>query len=88
MSIPGSMPGPTLRPLIRSRMSGRSRSPESPTAISSVWAMQRSPAEPWPEATAASAVIAMSASGSTIIAFFALVNDPTRLPWWVPVSKT
>ena len=48
--------------------------------------MHRSPAEPKPAATAASAVIARSASGSTTIAFFALVNAPTRLPRLVPSS--
>ena len=71
MSMPGSMPGPILRLAIRCSMSGRSFSPVSPTAITRVCAMQRSPAEPNPEATAASAVSSMSASGRTTIAFFA-----------------
>ncbi len=46
MSMPGSMPGPTLSLAIRSSMSGRSLSAVSPTAMTRVWAMQRSPAEP------------------------------------------
>ena len=46
MSMPGSMPGPTFSLAIRSSMSGRSLPAVSPTAMTRVWAMQRSPAEP------------------------------------------
>ena len=44
--------------------------------------MQRSPAEPKPDATAASAVSSMSASGRTIIAFLAagVGADPLAAP--------
>jgi len=73
MSMPGSVPGPTFSFAIRSSMRGRSRSAASPTAITRDWAMQRSPAEPKPAATAASAVSSMSASGRTIMAFLAAV---------------
>ena len=44
--VNGSMPGPTLSRAIRSSIMGRSRSAVSPIATISVWAMQRSPAEP------------------------------------------
>ena len=48
--------------------------------------MQRSPAEPYPALTAASAAMSMSASGSTIMWFFAPPSACTRLPFFVPVS--
>ena len=86
MSVPGSMPLPILSFAIRSRILGLRRSAVSPTATISVWAMQRSPAEPKPAATAASATRSMSASGRTSIAFLAEVYDPTRLPRLVPSS--
>ena len=48
--------------------------------------MQRSPAEPYAALTAASAAMSMSASGSTIMWFFAPPSAWTRLPCLVPVS--
>jgi hypothetical protein len=48
--------------------------------------MQRSPAEPNPADTAASAARSRSASGSTTMWFFAPPNAWTRLPCLVPVS--
>jgi len=47
--------------------------------------MQRSPAEPYPADTAASAAAPMSASGSTTMWFFAPPSACTRLPLRVPV---
>jgi hypothetical protein len=49
-------------------------------------AMQRSPAEPYPADTAASAAMSMSASGRTIMWFLAPPSAWTRFPWAVPVS--
>ena len=48
--------------------------------------MHRSPAEPYAALTAASAAISMSASGRTIMWFFAPPSAWTRLPFAVPVS--
>ena len=48
--------------------------------------MHRSPAEPYPAETAASAATSMSASGSTTMWFLAPPSAWTRLPCLVPVS--
>ena len=48
--------------------------------------MQRSPADPYAALTAASAAMSMSASGSTIMWFFAPPSACTRFPCLVPVS--
>ena len=50
--------------------------------------MHRSPAEPKPALTAASAARSRSASGSTTMWFFAPPSACTRLPWLVAVSAT
>ena len=50
--------------------------------------MHRSPAEPNPALTAASAARSRSASGSTTMWFFAPPRACTRLPLRVPVSYT
>ena len=50
--------------------------------------MQRSPAEPNPADTAASAARSTSASGSTTMWFLAPPSACTRLPAEVPVSYT
>ena len=63
-----------------------SLSPASPTATTCEIAMQRSPAEPYAALTAASAAMSMSASGRTIMWFFAPPSACTRLPCFVPVS--
>ena len=63
-----------------------SGSATSPTATTTETAMQRSPAEPYAAETAASAAMSMSASGSTIMWFFAPPSACTRLPFFVPVS--
>ena len=57
-----------------------------PTATTTEMAMQRSPAEPYPADTAASAAASRSASGSTTMWFFAPPSAWTRLPCRVPVS--
>jgi hypothetical protein len=46
--------------------------------------MQRSPAEPYPAETAASATMSTSASGRTIMWFFAPPSACTRFPFAVP----
>ena len=56
------------------------------TATSAEIAMHRSPAEPKPALTAASAARSRSASGSTSMWFFAPPRAWTRLPCAVPVS--
>ena len=48
--------------------------------------MQRSPAEPYAAETAASAAMSMSASGRTIMWFFAPPSACVRLPFLVAVS--
>ena len=48
--------------------------------------MQRSPADPYPAETAASAAASTSASGNTTMWFLAPPRAWTRLPWLVPVS--
>ena len=48
--------------------------------------MHRSPAEPYAADTAASAAMSMSASGSTIMWFFAPPSAWHRLPFDVAVS--
>ncbi len=58
------------------------------TATSALIAMHRSPAEPNPAFTAASAARSRSASGSTTMWFFAPPRACTRLPLRVPVSYT
>jgi hypothetical protein len=62
-----------------------SGSAASPTATTADTAMQRSPAEPYPALTAASAAMSMSASGRTIMWFFAPPSAWTRFPCAVPV---
>ncbi len=63
-----------------------SGSATSPTATTCEIAMQRSPAEPYAADTAASAAMSMSASGSTIMWFFAPPSAWQRLPRDVAVS--
>ena len=86
ISEAGSLPGPTLIFGRRSLIAATSGSATSPTATIVAIAMQRSPAEPYPAETAASAAMSMSASGSTIMWFFAPPSAWTRLPAFVPVS--
>ena len=56
------------------------------TTTSAEMAMHRSPADPNPAETAASAASSMSASGRTTMWFLAPPSAWTRLPWRVPVS--
>ena len=86
ISEPFSEPSPTVSLPMRSFMSGTRRSAALPTATITEMAMQRSPAEPYAADTAASAASSMSASGSTIMWFFAPPSACTRLPWRAPVS--
>ena len=80
------MAGPTFNFSIRVLTPSISESPASPTATTAEIAIQRSPAEPYPAETAASAARSMSASGRTIMWFLAPPKAWTRLPWLVPVS--
>ena len=80
------MPSPTLTFGMRCLIASTSGSATSPTATSIETAMHRSPAEPYAAETAASAAISMSASGSTIMWFFAPPSAWHRLPFAVAVS--
>jgi len=86
ISLPGSSPLPTFTFGSRSLIAPISGSATSPTATTTETAMQRSPAEPYAAEKAASAAISMSASGSTIMWFFAPPSACIRLPFFVPVS--
>ena len=86
ISESGWSPGPTLSLATRSPILAISSSPTGSTATSTEIAMQRSPAEPNPAETAASAARSRSASGSTTMWFFAPPSAWTRLPAAVPVS--
>src|SRR5918998_4219265 len=81
-------PSPVRSVLVRSAIRATRSSPTPPTASTAPIAMQRSPAEPNPEFTAASAARSRSASGSTTMWFFAPPRACTRLPCRVPVSYT
>ena len=69
---------------MRSAILATSSSAMPPTATTAEMAMQRSPAEPKPALTAASAARSRSASGSTTMWFFAPPSACTRLPARVP----
>ena len=86
ISDDGSIPSPTFTFGIRSLIASISGSATSPTATTCETAMQRSPAEPYAAETAASAAMSMSASGSTIMWFFAPPSAWHRLPVRVAVS--
>src|SRR3712207_1501592 len=73
---------------VRSAIGATGPPPPPPTATTALIAMHRSPAEPKPEFTAASAARSRSASGSTTMWFFAPPRACTRLPCRVPVSYT
>ena len=75
-----------LSPAIRSAIFATSSSAMDSTATRALIAMQRSPAEPKPALTAASAARSRSASGSTSMWFLAPPSAWTRLPCAVPVS--
>ncbi len=79
-------PSPVRSVAMRSEILATSGSAQSPTATSAEIAMQRSPAEPKPALTAASAARSRSASGRTTMWFFAPPRAWTRLPCAVPVS--
>ena len=79
-------PSPVRIPRARSAIFATSSSAMPPTATSAETAMHRSPAEPKPALTAASAARSRSASGSTTMWFFAPPRACTRLPAAVPRS--
>ena len=81
-----SSPGPTRSAGIRLAIFSISSSPTGSTATTTEMAMHRSPADPKPAETAASAARSRSASGSTTMWFFAPPSACTRLPAAVPVS--
>src|SRR6266542_1829044 len=82
------VPSPVRSVAIRSLILPTSSSPTGSTATTAEIAMQRSPAEPKPAFTAASAARSRSASGSTTMWFFAPPSACTRLPFLVPFSYT
>ncbi len=86
ISLSGSVPGPTFTDGIRSAILPTSSSAIVSTASTTLIAMHRSPAEPYPADTAASAAMSRSASGSTSMWFLAPPSACTRLPLAVPVS--
>src|SRR5947209_5162511 len=88
ISDDGSIPSPTFTFGIRCLIASMSGWAASPTATTCETAMQRSPAEPYAAETAASAAISMSASGRTIMWFFAPPSAWQRLPFDVAVSYT
>lgn len=73
-------PSPVLIPRALWAMRATSSSPIEPTATATEIAIQRSPAEPKPAFTNASAARSRSASGRTTAWFFAPPNACTRLP--------
>ena len=81
-----SSPGPTRRAGIRLAIFSTSSSPIGSTATTTEIAMHRSPAEPKPADTAASAARSRSASGSTTMWFLAPPSAWTRLPLAAAVS--
>ena len=85
MSVP-RVPSPTVSFAIRSRTLPTKASATESTASTTEIAMQRSPDEPKPAFTAASAARSRSASGSTSMWFFAPPSAWTRLPAAVPCS--
>jgi hypothetical protein len=80
ISLDGSMPSPTFTFGMRSLIASISGSATEPTATSIDTAMQRSPAEPYAAETAASAAMSTSASGRTIMWFFAPPSAWQRFP--------
>ena len=78
-------PSPVRSPAIRFSTSGTRASATGSTATTTEIAMYRSPADPKPALTAASAADSRSASGSTIM-WSAPPRAWTRLPCRVPVS--
>ena len=79
-------PSPVRRVAIRSEILPINSSAMESTATRALIAMQRSPADPNPAFTAASAAKSRSASGSTTMWFFAPPSAWTRFPARVPVS--
>jgi hypothetical protein len=84
VGVAGAVAGASLA--IRSLILSISSSAMGSTAISAEIAMQRSPAEPKPALTAASAARSRSASGRTSMWFLAPPRAWTRLPLAVAVS--
>ena len=84
ISFAASLPGPTFRAGRREAMASTSSSATSPTARTTLIAMQRSPADPYAALTAASAAMFTSASGRTSMWFFAPPSACTRFPCSVP----
>src|SRR5262245_18819509 len=88
ISASGSDAGPMRSLGTRAAIASTKGSATSPTATSTEIAMQRSPADPYAADTAASAATSTSASGSTIMWFFAPPSACTRFPLLVPVVYT
>jgi hypothetical protein len=77
----GGAPSPMEIRSVRIAMASTSRSADAPTATTTDTAMHLSPADPYPADTAASAARSMSASGRTIMWFFAPPSACTRFPF-------
>ena len=80
------VPSPILMVRARSAILATRSSAIGPTATHAEIAMQRSPAEPKPALTIASAARSRSASGRITAWFFAPPRACTRLPCAVPVA--
>ncbi len=80
------VPSPVLMVAARSAILATNSSAIGPTATQALIAMQRSPAEPNPALTIASAARSRSASGRITAWFFAPPRAWTRLSCAVPVS--
>ena len=83
-----SVPGPTLSLATRSLIRATSSSPIGSTATSAETAMQRSPAEPNPAETAASAARSRSASGQHHHVVLGAAERLHALACLVPFSYT
>ena len=82
------VPSPVLMVAARSAILATRSSAIGPTATAAEMAMQRSPAEPNPALTMASAARSRSASGRITAWFLAPPRAWTRLPAAVPVAYT
>ncbi|SKY24508.1 Uncharacterised protein [Mycobacteroides abscessus subsp. abscessus] len=80
------VPSPVTMVVARSVILATRSSAMSPTATATLMAMQRSPAEPNPALTMASAARSRSASGRMMAWFLAPPRAWTRLPFAVPVA--
>ena len=86
MSVPGSVPGPTLSRPLCSTSSSTSACPSDPTPTATLPARQRCPALPNADEIIAVTVLSRSASSMTIKWFLAPPSAWTRFPLAAPVA--